>query len=329
MQDIYFEPNYGKLYEKIEKGTSIFYEFSNEYGLITNLCIKREIPIVLEGDESYYDITTPYGYGGPVIQEVIEGKEKELIEGYYENFSRFCLENNIVSEFIRFHPVIKNEKPFKDIYEIEGLRKTVGTDLKNFEDPFQEEFSKSARKNVRKAMREGVTYEVNTDPQSVDEFIDIYYNTMDRNEAEAYYYFDKEYFERCLEYFPDNIITVKAIYNEETIAMGFYLVYGKYIHTHLSGTLDGFLHLSPAYVLRYALTEWGKENNYHLIHHGGATTNDENDSLFRFKKRFGNHTEFNFSVGRKIWNQAVYDKLCEAVDADVESEFFPAYRSER
>src|SRR5699024_6516484 len=194
MQDIYFDPNYGKLYEKMENGESKFYEFSNEYGKITNLFIQRDIPISLDSEEQYYDITTPYGYGGPIIQEVVEGKEKELVKGYEEDFKKYCLENNIVSEFIRFHPVFENEKPFDSVYKIEYLRKTVGTNLKDFEDPFQKEFSKSARKNVRRSLREGVSYEINENPDAIDEFLEIYYATMDRNEAEDYYYFDQEYF---------------------------------------------------------------------------------------------------------------------------------------
>ncbi|MGH2077615.1 peptidoglycan bridge formation glycyltransferase FemA/FemB family protein [Aerococcus urinaeequi] len=326
MQDIYFEPNYGKLYEKMENGISECFEYSNEHGSITNLFIKREIPIILDSEEKYYDITTPYGYGGPIINNVVKGKEAELVNGYKKAFMEFCLANNIVSEFIRFHPVIGNEIPFKVVYDVQYLRKTVGTNLKEFEEPFQEEFSKSARKNVRRSLREGVSYEIIENPDSIDGFLEIYYSTMDRNEADDYYYFDEEYFKKCLELFPENILIVKSLYEEKTIAMGFYFIYDKYIHTHLSGTLSEYLNLSPAYILRYALTEWGKENGYHLIHHGGATTNDENDSLFRFKKRFGQNTEFDFSIGRRIWNQEIYDKLCKEVNADKNIDFFPAYR---
>lgn len=329
MKDIYFESDYGKLYEEMEQGESIFYEFSNEYGSITNLFIKRKIPISLDSENEYYDITTPYGYGGPIIQDVIEGKEKELIHRYEKEFSEYCKHHNIVSEFIRFHPVFENDKTFKSIYHVETLRKTIGTNLKDFEDPFQQEFSKSARKNVRRAIREGVSYEVIPQPESAEEFLEIYYATMDRNEADDYYYFDEAYFLNCLKYFPDNVLIVKALFEEKTIAMGFYFVYGKYIHTHLSGTLNEYLYLSPAYVLRYALTEWGKENGYYLIHHGGATSNDENDSLLRFKRRFGAHTEFDFSIGKRIWNQTLYDKLCDRVNVDKDSDFFPAYRTGR
>src|SRR5699024_2741291 len=118
-----------------------------------------------------------------------------------------------------------------------------------------------------------------------------------------YYYFNEDYFNKCVKYFKENIILVKAIYEGKTIAMGFYFVVNNIIHSHLSGTLSEYLYLSPAYIIKYATTLWGKENGYHLIHHGGGTTNDENDGLLKFKSKFGQHTFFDFSIGTKVWNR--------------------------
>lgn len=328
MKDIYFESDYGKLYENIENGESVLYEFSNSYGTITNLFIKRKIPINLNEDTTYYDITTPYGYGGPIINGFIEGKKEELVQAYYEDFGEYCTENNIVSEFIRFHPVFQNANDFSDIYEVVYLHNTIGTNLKDYDDPFQSEFSKSTRKNTRRAFRNGVSYEIETEPEpeSAQEFIDIYYSTMDRNDAASYYYFNEEYFDNCIKYFKENILLVKAVFEEKIIAMGFYFKFGNLIHTHLSGTLSEYLSLSPAYILRYATTEWGKDNGYHLIHHGGGTSDDENDSLYKFKKGFGKNTEFKFHIGKKIWNDEVYRELCEKNNNSKKSHFFPVYR---
>ena len=60
--DLYFDENYGKLYEKCEKGEAIIFEYEDENGKISNQFIKRKI-----FDTEYFDIVTPYGYGGPVI----------------------------------------------------------------------------------------------------------------------------------------------------------------------------------------------------------------------------------------------------------------------
>lgn len=326
-QDIYFDDNYGKLYEKTENGKAKEFYFQNELGKVKSQFIIREIPINING-ETYYDITTPYGYGGPIIVEYDINKKDELITQYFKAFSQYCEENCIVSEFVRFHPMRNNAYDFKSLYDVSCIRKTLGTNLKEYDNPFQSEFSKSCRKNIRKALKEGVTFEVIEKPTDIGEFKRIYYSTMDRNNATDYYYFDEEYFNNILSLFRENIIIVKAIYNNKTIAQGLYFIYGKTIHIHLSGTLSEYLYLSPAYILRYAVTLWGKENGYEMIHHGGGRSNSENDGLYKFKKRFAKNTEFDFYIGKKIWNEEVYLKLCDKAGIDDKVEYFPAYRYE-
>lgn len=324
--DIYFEPNYGKMHEEIENGTCEVYEHKGSIGTVYYMFIKRQIPILID-NVVWYDLVTPYGYGGPIITDCKIGKENGLINEFNQSFNRYCIDNNIVSEFIRFHPILQNHRDFKKIYNVQYIRKTLGTNLKDFDDPFKSEFSKSCRKTVRKALRAGVTFKIEKEPNNIDEFINIYNLTMDRNKASEYYYFGIEYFNDIINDFKENVILVKAIYKEKTIASGLYFIFDKIIHIHLSGNLDEYLEFSPAYILRYAVTLWGKENGYELIHHGGGRSNSESDSLFKFKKKFANNTEFDFYVGEKIWNIDIYNKLCGLVDTEKDTGFFPAYRS--
>ena len=326
--DIYFNENYAKLYEKTENGRAENFHFKSELGEVKNLFLIREIPIKING-ETYYDIVTPYGYGGPVITSLRQGKKDELIQEFNESFLEYCNQKSIVSEFVRFHPMIGNAKDFSSIYNLSCIRKTLGTNLKDFTEPVKSEFSKSCRKNIRRALNKGVTYEVVEKPKDIGDFKQIYYSTMNRNNATDYYYFNDEYFDKILSFFPNNILIVKANYEGKTIAQGLYFIYGKYIHIHLSGTLSKYLKLSPAYILRYAVTLWGKEKGYHMIHHGGGRTNSEEDGLYKFKKSFAKNTEFDFNIGKKVWNKEIYIKLCEVSGGIKNSKnYFPAYRYE-
>ena len=323
-RDIYFDKNYGKLYEHVENGKAKIFEYEDENGKVSNQFIIREIPIKVN-ENSYYDIITPYGYGGPIIDKCIGDKEN-LIINYEKAFRKYCEKKCIISEFIRFHPLENNAMDFKEIYKPQCIRKTVGTNLKDYKNPEKEEFSKSCRKNIRQALNKGVTYKVIRNPDNLQEFKEIYYSTMDRNKATDYYYFDDEYFSKILKYFKDNILLVQAIFQKKVIASGLYFIYGKTIHIHLSGTLNDFLYLSPAYILRYSVTLWGKENGYEIVHHGGGRSNSEEDSLYKFKKQFGINTQFDFYIGKKIWNKKIFDKLCEYKSVERNEEFFPAYR---
>ena len=44
MRDIYFEPNYGKVYEQLGEGISHEFIYSDEYVEISNMFIIRDIP---------------------------------------------------------------------------------------------------------------------------------------------------------------------------------------------------------------------------------------------------------------------------------------------
>ena len=324
--DIYFEDNYGKLYENVENGKSVSWYLKEDDYIIKHMFILRKIPIEIENGP-WYDLVTPYGYGGPIIIGDNKNLDKNrVLDIFSKNFSQYCDENKIVSEFVRFHPINKNAEVFGEFYNAQTIRHTLGTNLKIYDNPFLEEFSKGCRKNIKQAIKNGVSWRITPKPDDITVFKNVYYSTMDRNHATDYYYFDDEYFNKCLKYFKENILFVEALYEGKTIAAGLYFIYDKTIHIHLSGTLSEYLYLSPAYILRYATMLWGKENGYELIHHGGGRTNEIDDSLYVFKKQFAKNTEFDFCVGKRIWNLKIYKKLCDVTGNKQNFDFFPLYR---
>lgn len=320
--DLYFDDNYGKLYEKIENGKYVKFEIETENGKISNRFLLREIPEKIK-DTQYYDIVTPYGYGGPIIENLI-GNKDELLREYEEKFESYCKDNNIVSEFIRFHPLIKNYEDFK-IYNPIYMRKTLITKLDE-EDVIQNQFGKSAKRNIKQAINKGVTYRIIEEPSDLSNFKKLYYDTMDRNSATDYYYFDDEYFGNIIKYFKDELILFEAIFEEEVISSIICFKWNKTLHEHLSATNSEYLYLSASYLLKKAIVLWGIENNCEIMHHGGGKSNDLEDSLYLFKKNFAKLYETDFYVGKKIWNQKIYDELCQMKNIDSNESFFPAYR---
>lgn len=321
--DIYFDPRYGKTCELIEAGEAKTFEYASEQGRIAHQFIRRPIDVPVDG-ETWYDLVTPYGYGGPLILSCT-GDREALVRGFETAFAAYCRENRIVSEFIRFHPLLGNALDFRDVYDVIYSRHTVATNLGDYEDPFMAEFSKSCRKSVRRAQAQGIEYEIVERPASLDGFIPIYYETMDRNRAERFYYFGKDYFDRCLELFRDNIVLVNARLAGKVVAAELYFVWAPYIHSHLAGTLDRYLDMSPDYVIMYGIMEWGKARGYRYIHTGGGTSSDPEDPLYLFKKKFAKNTDFDFYIGKRIWDQGAYDALCAKAGVN-DTGFFPAYR---
>lgn len=324
--DIYFEPDYAELYET-EENRAVEYRFECEYGFITNLFLKRQIDIKLPDEVQYFDLVTPYGYGGPVIHWTND-KEK-LIQAYMDDFGRYTEKEHIIAEFVRFHPILGNGVDFKEVYKSIFDRKTVGTNL-TYDDVVAKEFSKHKRKDIRKALKNPeIRYEVTENPSTLQDFLKIYYSTMDRDKADDYYYFKPDYFQTMLEKFREHITAGRVFLGDQLIAMGVYFRYGKYLHAHLSGTLSEYLDYSPANILKYALAVYGHENGYEVIHYGGGTSRSPENGVYKFKKEFGKNTEFDFYIAKKVWNEEIYKQICSTVGADVNSDFFPAYRMSR
>nr|WP_235318413.1 GNAT family N-acetyltransferase [Planococcus sp. CAU13] len=325
LSDIYFNKSYGILYEKIENGKCETFEFRSERGSVSHLFIKREIPIALAGGKPYYDLITPYGYGGPIMEAVEEAEKERLAEDFIHAFEDYCRQENIVSEFVRFHPVLGNVSDFKGSYDTVFMRNTIQTCLTSTDDPLMSEYSPSVRKYIRKALQLGIRYKVTVNPGSLDKFRELYLGTMSRNQASEFYYFDEEYFNQCLKLLGPHLVVVEVTWQGNLIAMSLNFVSGDLLHVHLTGSLSEYHHLYAPNMLQYALLCWGMENGIRLIHHGGGRTNDPEDKLYLYKKKYGRVKELEYHVGKKIWNRSVYDLLCR--EAGVENTvFFPAYR---
>ncbi|MGE6369848.1 GNAT family N-acetyltransferase [Planococcus kocurii] len=326
MNDIYFNKEYGRLYEKIEKGECQEFVFEHTLGKIQHLFIKCEIPQKLTG-QVFYDLVTPYGYGGPRIVSGENSNKVALVSAFEEEFGKYCANHHIVSESVRFHPVIKNHVDFESCYELNFRRQTIQTRLAGIDDPILTEYSASCRRDIRHGLKAGVTYRIIEHPENLEDFKKLYYSTMQRNAAKMIYYFNDEYFQQCLDRLSDYLVVVEVTYGEQIIGMSLNFVGDSFIHVHLTGTCQKFHQLAPAYILQYALALWGKEQGKELIHHGGGRTKEVDDKLYLFKKKFGRRSELTYFIGRKIWNRAVYEQLCYMNNASTGSDQFPAYRS--
>lgn len=325
MQDIYFTKAYAQVHASVERGQAEYWELDCPFGRIGYSFIKRKVETAL-GDD-YYDITSPYGYGGPLILECQD--KDQLLMTFESEFGVYCKTENIVSEFVRFHPICENAKTFEAIYQPQYLRQTVGTTISNpGERPFMAEFNQSSRKLTRRAEKMGVTARIVEQPsfEDLQNFISLYYATMDRNGATDFYYFSEQYFKECVYLLGKNLLLIEVVAEEKVICACIYFVSGAYLHEHLMGSLTESLALNPVYVLKKAASDWAYDKEMELIHYGGGLTNAPDDPLFSFKKKFTRQTFFDFYIGKRIHKEDAYQALCRERYLSPTDPFFPAYR---
>lgn len=329
--DIYYYPSYLNAFYKNGDGEPFLFYYESQYGKVINVFLKRDISkdkklnSLIEKNK-YFDISTVYGYGGPIV-EAIENEE-ELCNEYCNVFSSYCKENNIITEFLRFHPINKNHRMLENNYDIINVRKTIYMDISINEQYIWENITSKNRNMIRKAIKSGVKIICSKSNEIVDKFIELYNLTMNKDNAESYYYFSKEFFYETLN--NENSTIFAAVLDEKIIACSIILFCNKFIHYHFSGSDPKYMYLAPNNLLLYEAAKWGNENGFSLFHLGGGYKGMD-DSLFKFKKSFSKLEPLDFYIGKKIFNANSYEYLCDLrkecdKEYNKDTIFFPAYR---
>jgi len=220
-------------------------------------------------DQKYYDIQGCYGYNG-----IISSTESEdFLDAFYHAFSQFCTRNNIIAEFIRFHPLLNNQIFSKKYMTVIEDRETVVVDLKReYSEIWESEYSSKNRNMIRKATKKGYTIEVLKNPseENLKKFIEIYYFSMKMAEADQYYFFKKEYFTNLFNYLPEHAFLFNVIDNErEVVCSSIFFQYGDYFHYHLSGRNDKADNSVNNFLLDQAVA-FAKKNGAKVFHLGGG-----------------------------------------------------------
>ena len=337
--DVYYLPEYVESFVKNGDGEAwcLFYEGdcgdSNgrdgcERFRGLNVVMVRPVPNPnnCEDLKQYIDFVTPYGYGGFLLSDVsVEEKLEECVCKLKEDYERFALEHNVVAEFVRFHPVLNNAHKVESLYQVIDLGHTVCLDTTSDEVIWQNITSKN-RNMIRKAEKNGVTIHMGNTPELYEKFEEIYNATMDKVQADSYYYFNKAFYDSVRQDLNGHVQCFYAMKDDIIIAMSLILYSEGAMHYHLSASVREYQTYAPTNLLLYKAACWGSENGMKTFHLGGGLGSRE-DRLYHFKKEFNRKEDTQFSIGKKMFMPDVYERLCEEVNADPETGFFPRYRA--
>lgn len=267
--------------------------------------------------QRYFDFATPYGYGGWII----EGDNPEsLFQAYLSWMKQHC----IVSEFVRFHPLLQNHLQCADFYNIVRLGEVVHMDLSSPEAVWNNLTSKN-RNMIRKALKNDIRVYNGRFPYIFEQFRLIYNGTMDKDNAAEYYYFEPEFYSSVLEDLPENAQVFWAEKDERIIAASIVLAANHRMNYHLSGSVKEYSSLAPGNFILYKAAMWGNANGYKTFYLGGGVGSGE-DNLFKFKRAFYKGELNHFYIGKRVIDQKAYDELVKMREP-LGSSFFPLYRA--
>jgi hypothetical protein len=303
-------------------GTPMLFVYEEGDSFIAIPLLKREIQ-----DSEYYDMSSVYGYSGPISNKDFQKLPSELVANFRTNFLEFLKEEKIVTVFSRLNPFFNQVELMEDFGGVVDNGKVVVFDLRISLEEQRSAYQERVLRKVKHLKKLGFYVKEANSKEDVKIFTEIYTLTMLRVDASAAYYFDEAYFETLInsDEFDARLIFV---YNKDDYAVcgAIVVITNGIMQAHLLGTRDNYLAESPAKLLTEEITIIGRELGVKYYNLGGGLGFKE-DSLFRWKANFSGLT-FDYRSWRYVANQEIYSSLLtkQDIEPDSEVDFFPLYR---
>lgn len=279
----------------------------------------------------FFDIASPYGYPGFLLNEAAAAAPEFLILAI-DKLKEVLNSKQICSGFFRLHPILnqKKEQLKNNICKVHGM--TVAVDLTLDCQQIWHQTRPSHRNKINRCQRSGFTAKMMPLSEYINEFQEIYKETMKRVGARKFYSFNKEYFEDLANLLGNKLHLCVVEFNKQIACAGLFTECCGIVQYHLGGTKTSFLKDAPSKLMFNYVRFWAKERGNQVFHLGGGL-GCSRDSLYYFKAGFSKKS-YTFSTLRLIINEEKYRYLVNlrAKTLNIQAEellkldFFPAYR---
>jgi serine/alanine adding enzyme len=250
------------------------------------------------------DLTSAYGFGGPWGTS----------PGWRGRFRSACRARGVVSEFVRFHPLRRNERRAGDDLEVVHVQDMITVEVGRADEALVAQMASQGRRNLARARRAGVEVRPSSDMAA---FQERYLGAMRRLGAAPFYHFPPAYF-GALERLGDALVLLDG---GEAAAL--YLCGAGAMHYHLGATTEEGRRAGAATMVHFEAMRRARDAGLRLLHLGGGLR--AGDALHRFKATLGGGRA-PYHVGRAVHDRDAYEALCTAAGVPADGDYFPAYR---
>lgn len=300
--DIQFLPEWYLTWEEYEQAESRCIVASEDgFSFLYPFLMK---PIAYPGsNETYYDIQSAYGYGGVICS--YPHPPKQLIGKFNFLVNEWLESQHVVAEFIREHPLLDHCR--RDATYVMVRKNVFVKPEENYKIP-----EIKTRQAVARILR-NPDIEVITDEKlsHLDEFVHLYNLNAKRIGMSKYYFFPDRYFELLKTHLKDHCFLIHVVFKQKIINSLLCFTYADKVTPHLAGADYDYNQFRGSDLLYYSLVKQSQKPGIEMINLGGGMSVSDDDSLFRYKKKFSNVFR-NVFIGKKIINQPVYDDLIKS-----------------
>ncbi len=324
--DFHHLPAYHRLAEMRGEGDAFMIVYRAADCLIVFPLLLKEINLPSSKLCGFKDATSVHGYAGPLCSK--EHVSEDVVNRFLRNIGDFYRSNNVVTAFTRLHPLLNQAWLLKGCGEITEIGVTVSIDLTLPPAEQKARYRKSHRYEIERLRKMGFTC-CEVGPERLNEFVQIYNQTMLDLKADDFYLYDRAYFDYLMGDMADVIHLFMCLDGDKVACVGLFATCQGIIQYHLAGTATDYRKLAPMKLLLDYVRDWGNEINTSTLHLGGGL-GAKRDSLYDFKMGFGS-VEHTYSAWRMVIDAEIYRELCQdaqiMIDKTLDNTYFPIYRS--
>ncbi len=308
LQDIHLRARYYRMYELNGDGSARLFVYRKQADCYIQPFLLRSVP-AFDGFAGYYDIESAYGYAGPVSTT----EDLTFLAEADAAFCDYCKEQNVITEFVRFHPLLRNHRFVSSgsTLQLIHLRDYVTVDLRSTATQAFEAYTPQNRNKIRKAENAGYRVHAQNSEASFGEFVHIYMENMKQLGASQQYYFSPAYFGSLQQLTLTDGVLLTVEGSEGAVGAGIFLKDGPWAHYFLSSVTPEGRKNGVGNLLLHEGINWARHSHCRTMHLGGGLSADPNDPLLTFKQNFSKET-MPFYIGKRVHLKGEYDRLIAA-----------------
>ena len=303
----FFTSQYYESYLEIEKGAiECFCCYLDEDNFLFYPYLRRDInSLGYDLSAKFYDIAGAYGYNGPI------GKvsEPDFVKYFNTSLKNYLQQSNVVTEFVRYCPIINNRIFHSYTNQIDVLDNVYIDLSKGIDDVWNNSFEAKVRNIYRKAEKYNLITHIYKGEEIILEYIDLFYNiyinTMERNCAEQYYFFDKSFFINIIDKMDESILICITYLENLPISSELVLIGPRIAYGFLWGNLKEYYSYNANTFQKWKLIKYLFNKGIEKYSLGGSIS--RNDNIYKFKKSFAKNCINPFYIGIYVHQPDIYE----------------------
>ncbi|HEU4423560.1 MAG TPA: GNAT family N-acetyltransferase [Pilimelia sp.] len=249
------------------------------------------------------DAVSPYGYPSPIS----DTQDQRLWDAAVDALVRKLGAEGSVSCFVRMHPLLgAQHASLARVGTLAYHGDTVSIDLRRSEEEMWQQVRGNHRRHIHRARRLGRMTAID-DWGFLDDFIDIYHETMRRVGAADYYFFPHSYFAALRDALGECLHLAVVLADGTAIGGGLFFEEDGIVQYHLGGSRAAYLPEQPSKLLIDDVRRWASARGNTALHLGSGV-GGRNNPLFHFKAGFSD-ARHEFHTWRIVLDPDEYGRL--------------------